>query len=531
MIYINEIFKRNLGLVSLAVLASLLCSPQAFSMEVEIPEKGLKRKCEDFLEEDTGSKKLCLEEDETKSDDEIAQDRMMKRLKNSYQYAEDAPEKIGFMNWKNIHDRVYSNPDYGNYVVSYFKEIGQNFPNLAKATRDLAKKGNADASYNYGWMCQYGFGVESDPNKSFKYYKLSAKGNSLYGQNNLALNYANGIGCFKDVKKSFKYSKLSADQGNFIAQYNVANLYKQGIGVDQDLVQAFKYTKLSAEQTFALAQCQLADMYLLGLGVNKDLLMAAGLFYKAITNQNSPLSTADQAVAKNKLSSLLTFIKPTDEQKDSDSIDIDLDDFHAKTHVLSYHMGVNVARHSNEVELDPNTLSCKSLSAIYESLANYGGEMDRMAKTIKENLKNPEFMITCVQTTEEVQKNHKGLWSTSEICASLINGKRYFTMGDENPALVHCFLNFIQKRIDILKTIQSLKGMLNVQKQTLENLVRSKPNLNLKGEIDQAEEELKLLPLAEKAMNEQIRYLMDVIVETAEDRNRAFWDTRSRFFQ
>lgn len=106
----------------------------------------------------------------------------------------------------------------------------------------LAKRGDAMAQYELGFMVESGQGVRQDYAEAAKWYQLSAQ------------------------------------QGNVGAQTNLSVLYVAGRGVAQDYAQAVKLLRLAAEQRFPEALNDLGSMYQFGGGVTRNLVAAYALF-------------------------------------------------------------------------------------------------------------------------------------------------------------------------------------------------------------------------------------------------------------
>lgn len=68
-----------------------------------------------------------------------------------------------------------------------------------------------------GLCYKYGIGVKKNPELAFKYYKLSAEQENVYGQYGLGYCYENGFGTEKDINLAVKYYSLSANQESKLA--------------------------------------------------------------------------------------------------------------------------------------------------------------------------------------------------------------------------------------------------------------------------------------------------------------------------
>lgn len=78
---------------------------------------------------------------------------------------------------------------------------------------------SAQTQYSLGMRYEQGDGVEKDPQKAFKYYKLSANQRFAPAQYNLGTCYSNGTGVQQTNQEAIKCYKLAADQGSAKAQF------------------------------------------------------------------------------------------------------------------------------------------------------------------------------------------------------------------------------------------------------------------------------------------------------------------------
>ena len=190
------------------------------------------------------------------------------------------------------------------------------------------------AIVNLGLCYAYGFGVDKDPRKAAKCYRVAAEKKkddyelfNVYrniAQLALGLCYADGIGVErdkikaedlfckagksfsldylwnqeegvmwlreagkkenafaqyylgfyymskKDYAESVKWYRKAAEQGNAGAQTALGHCYRDGIGVEKDEVESVKWYRKAAEQGNADAQTALGNCYRDGIGVAKD---------------------------------------------------------------------------------------------------------------------------------------------------------------------------------------------------------------------------------------------------------------------
>ena len=150
-----------------------------------------------------------------------------------------------------------------------------------------AKKGDARAQLNLGYLYQHGFGVAKNDHEALKWYRLAV----AQGQYNLGVRSAQGRGVPHDYSQTVKWYKLAASHGHTRAQVNLGSMYCKGIGVPKDHSEAVKWYQLAAEQGDSIAQFNLAVGYIKGLGVAQDAIQA--LMWFSLSAQSGDRQAAD----------------------------------------------------------------------------------------------------------------------------------------------------------------------------------------------------------------------------------------------
>lgn len=90
----------------------------------------------------------------------------------------------------------------------------------------MAEEGDVDACLTLGYMYLYGEnGVESNPQKAFKYYSMAASQEDKIAINNLGSLYFSGIGVEKNTLKAAQMFNKAAKLGNHEAALNLAVIY------------------------------------------------------------------------------------------------------------------------------------------------------------------------------------------------------------------------------------------------------------------------------------------------------------------
>ena len=148
------------------------------------------------------------------------------------------------------------------------------YPTALQLFVTLARKGNAAAQTQIGWMYEWGFGVSKDSNEAIKWYRLAAAQGNPEAQRLLGFVYGTGRGVPKDDKEALKWFQLAAAQGDATAQNKLGELYTKGGDVPRDYGEAVKWFRLAAGQGHEDAQNNLGLMYQHGQGVPQDYILS-----------------------------------------------------------------------------------------------------------------------------------------------------------------------------------------------------------------------------------------------------------------
>jgi TPR repeat protein len=90
----------------------------------------------------------------------------------------------------------------------------------------------------------------------------------------LGVIYLNGLGVDPDPERAGRSFRLSAEQGLISAQLELAKLYREGIGVPQDFAEMTLWYGKAALSGDVGAQLFLADAYAYGIGIERDAVRA-----------------------------------------------------------------------------------------------------------------------------------------------------------------------------------------------------------------------------------------------------------------
>ena len=99
-------------------------------------------------------------------------------------------------------------------------------------------------SYKQGRCYLKGDGVEKDPVKAARWFRIAAEKGNNEAQFNLAVMYRKGVGVATDLKEAVKWYKNAALQGDVRAQSNLGVMYEKGLGTSKNI---FLYTDFQAE--------------------------------------------------------------------------------------------------------------------------------------------------------------------------------------------------------------------------------------------------------------------------------------------
>ncbi len=89
-----------------------------------------------------------------------------------------------------------------------------NFAEAYCRWKPLAKKGNAEAQYNLGWLYANGNGLNVDVKQAVHWWRDAALQGHADAQFAIALAYTTGEGLKKDLKEAVKWYVIAAEQGH-----------------------------------------------------------------------------------------------------------------------------------------------------------------------------------------------------------------------------------------------------------------------------------------------------------------------------
>jgi len=123
-----------------------------------------------------------------------------------------------------------------------------------------AEKGNADAQWRLGELCEFGRGVERDEKRAAHWYRCAAEAGQAQAQSGLALLLEDGRGVACDEAEALRWHLAAAEQGQALSQYCAACCLAEGRGGERDSTRARHWLEQSAAAGFVPAVRALASV-------------------------------------------------------------------------------------------------------------------------------------------------------------------------------------------------------------------------------------------------------------------------------
>lgn len=177
-----------------------------------------------------------------------------------------------------------------NYGVMLCSGAGQRRKNTEEGIRNFirsAKQENVFGLNNLAVVYRDGIDIEKDPRKAFDLFLKSAKLGEMESMYNVGLMYYKGQGVKQNYKEALKYMKKAADSGHIKAQLQYATFLKAGKICKPDLATSLHYYKLAASRGSSKGECLYGLMVKGGHGCKKDLVKASKHLKCAADNGNS----------------------------------------------------------------------------------------------------------------------------------------------------------------------------------------------------------------------------------------------------
>ena len=124
----------------------------------------------------------------------------------------------------------------------------KNYQAALKMFTGAAQKGSADAMWNLGVCCEFGYGVDKNQAEAIRWWRIAAEQGHAQAADFLGRAYFLGEGVPANPAEACKWYFKAAKKGVATAQRGLTLCYLKGIGVPQNFVEAYKFALLAAAQ-------------------------------------------------------------------------------------------------------------------------------------------------------------------------------------------------------------------------------------------------------------------------------------------
>lgn len=155
----------------------------------------------------------------------------------------------------------------GKLYLSGARGVEQDIQRARDLLSRAAKKGDAEAMGQFGWMVANGVGGPKDNSSSSDLLSKSAEKGNPSGQYGLGSLHLLGFGVRKDSSRAAKLLQAAAEQGHPAAQSQLGVLHLLGEGVRRDRARAVHYLALASGQGDPAASYHLAGLHLASSGL------------------------------------------------------------------------------------------------------------------------------------------------------------------------------------------------------------------------------------------------------------------------
>jgi hypothetical protein len=111
-----------------------------------------------------------------------------------------------------------------------------------------ASQNHAAGMNNFGRCLEYGLGIEANPDRAAKFYRMAADQQNGSGENNFGICLERGIGVRVNLELAAEYYKRASDHGDADGANNFGFCLEHGRGVPQNIAEAAKYYKLASDR-------------------------------------------------------------------------------------------------------------------------------------------------------------------------------------------------------------------------------------------------------------------------------------------
>jgi uncharacterized protein len=135
-----------------------------------------------------------------------------------------------------------------------------NYEVTLKEWLPLAKRGNADAQFGMGMMCENGQGLPQDYAQAVSWYKKAAGQGHTEAMTSMGWMYKKGQGVSQNYAKAVSWYQKAAERGSGDAMALLGTMYKNGQGVPQNYARAAGWYQKASDQGEVTAKFQLLDI-------------------------------------------------------------------------------------------------------------------------------------------------------------------------------------------------------------------------------------------------------------------------------
>ena len=110
------------------------------------------------------------------------------------------------------------------------------YEKAARMFLDLARDGDTEAAFNYGYCLMHGYGVSRNEKEARSFFSFALELDGGFAAYNLASLYLSGLGGAKNFRKAVDLMKTAASKGCIEAQLYLGMVYTLGVVIDPDIV-------------------------------------------------------------------------------------------------------------------------------------------------------------------------------------------------------------------------------------------------------------------------------------------------------
>lgn len=177
----------------------------------------------------------------------------------------------------------------------------KDYEHAVECYREGVKAGDIDCMDNLAVCYFWGYGVETDLQKSSYYHEKAAKAGSVRAMYNTGLNYEHGYGVSQNMNKALFWLEKAAENNYQMAYAELGNIYSHGAYVNKDLEKAFNYYRKGADMGGIESKLNIATFYEKGIATEEDIEKAKALYQEAFDYYYDKAVSEDDREAQFKL--------------------------------------------------------------------------------------------------------------------------------------------------------------------------------------------------------------------------------------